>query len=381
MSSVFLWTDEQREFRAVLRRLLDSRAPLTRNRVVAEAGERHDPAVWQTLAVDLGLQSVAFPEDLGGSGGSRVELAIAAEEMGRVLMGGPFLSTVVLAAQAIVLSGDQQQAKELLPRIAAGQLTATLAVVEREGTWSPVSVHTKAEPAEHGTVLSGVKELVLDGADTDLLVVLARDPGGALSLYLVEHDAVGLATEALITLDLTRPMSRVTLDRAPAVRLGPAGEGWQTVERVLEGAAVFLAAEQAGASQACVELTADYARTRVQFGQPIGKFQGVKHRLADMAVRAEQARSAALWAAWQRPGSDEARLGAGIALSYGSEAFVQTAFDTIQLHGGIGFTWEHDAHFYLRRARADYSLLGGPRVHRARLATFLVPGATGDDDA
>ena len=372
MSEAFRWSEEQEEFRAILRKMLEARAPLSRNRALAEAGERHDPDLWRSLAVEIGLQGIALPEHLGGSGQGRLELAIGAGEMGRVLYGGPFLSTVVLAAEAILVSEDQAAAERHLPAVAAGETTATLAVLETPRLdWRSAELRTTATPSGDGAVVTGTKELVLDGADADTIIVLAQGPGGP-SLYLVDGSGPGVVTEACDPLDLTRPLARVRLDEAPGTLLGAEGRGAEILERVLEGTAIFLAAEQAAASQACIDLTADYARTRTQFGQPIGRFQGVKHRLADMAVRQELASASAIWAAWQEPGSDEARLGARVALSHGSESFAPNAFDTIQLHGGIAITWEHDAHLFLRRAQADLHLLGTPRQHRARLAEGLV---------
>jgi alkylation response protein AidB-like acyl-CoA dehydrogenase len=364
-AGAFHWTDEQHSLRQSVRGLLERRAPLTRARALADAGERHDPAVWSELN-RAGLLGLIAPEDAGGSGAGLVELAVVAEEFGRVLHGGPFLSSAVLAAPALLAGGGDAW----LPDVLAGARVATLAVLEADGLWSPDSIRTTARDHDGHPVLSGVKALVLDGADADLLLVAAREPAG-VSLFVVDG-ATGVTRTPLTALDQTRPMARVAFADAPARRLGSPGAGWDAVGQALRVGRVWLAGEQVGSSTRAVEITAEYARTRRQFGRPIGSFQGVKHRLADMAVRTELARSAAYWAAWN-PSS----TAVAIAASYCSESFLQTAKDMIQLHGGIGFTWEHDAHLFLRRARSTYSLLGTPPTHRAGLFGALREEAAG----
>jgi alkylation response protein AidB-like acyl-CoA dehydrogenase len=370
----FDWTDEQTDLRSGLQRLLRERAPIASARALGESGGRHDPATWRAFA-DAGLTSLALPENYGGAGASPVELAIVGEELGRVLHGGPFLSTAVLAAYALLATEDDDACSTYLPAIAGGELTAALAVAEDGGAWRESGVTTEAAQRDGEHRLTGHKPLVLDGHDADLLLVGARD-GAGVSLYAVEATAPGITRTALATLDLTRPMAALTFAATPARLIGKAGGGWDAVESALRTAWIFIAAEQAGGSAQAVEVTAEYARTRRQFGRDIGAFQGVKHRLADMAVRAELSRSAAYWAAWQEPGSPEAVMGAHVAAAYCGDSYLQTAKDMIQLHGGIGFTWEHDAHLYLRRARADAGLLGGPSAHRSQLEAYLRTEAT-----
>ena len=367
----FTWTPEQQDLRASTRRLLQQRASLSRARELAEAGTRHDSELWRALAQQIGLQGMALPEEHGGSGGTWVELAIVLEEMGRVLLGGPFLSTV-LAAEALVASGDEGLQAEHLPAIAEGERTATLAVVEGSGRWEPSGIATRATGSGDDVRLTGVKELVLDGADAGLLLVAAQGEQG-LSLYAVAAGAEGLEAERLDTLDLTRPMARLHLRDTPARLVGEDGGAATVLGHVQRAATLLLAAEQVGGMSTLVDLTAEHARTRRAFGRPIGAFQGVKHRLADMAVRLEMSRSAAYWAAWQPPGSPNAAMGAAVAGSYCSESFLQTAKDAIQLHGGTGFTWAHDAHLFLRRARADATLAGSPAEHRAALVPLVLP--------
>jgi alkylation response protein AidB-like acyl-CoA dehydrogenase len=367
----FTWTPEQLDLRAGTRRLLEGRAPLERTRALAEAGERLDRAAWTAMTEQAGLLALGVPEELGGAGGSRVEQALVFEEAGRVLLGGPLLPTV-LAIDALLAGADDAALEEHLPGLVEGSATATLAVLGATGRWRPSAPTTVAARSGAGAVLSGTEELVLDGADADLLLVLARAEGGP-TLYAVPRDAEGLTVERLDVLDLTRPMARLHLSAVPARPVGLPGGGAAVVERVHRAMAVLVAAEQVGAMDTLVTRTADYARTRRAFGRPIGAFQAVKHRLADMAVRLEMSRSAAAWAAFQVPGSADEAFGAAVAASYCGEAFLQAAKDTIQLHGGVGFTWEHDAHLFLRRARAAATLVGPPSEHRAALVPLVLP--------
>jgi alkylation response protein AidB-like acyl-CoA dehydrogenase len=360
---VFGWTGEHRQLRETVRGLLTDRAPLARARWLAEAGQRHDPELWSALAKDVGLQGLTLPEEHGGFGGTLLDLAIVADEMGQVLHGGPFFATVALASPALLASGDRAARAEYLPRVADGSLTATLALAAEV-------------TADNAGRLTGTADLVLDGADADLVLVPA-----SRSLYAVEAGAPGLTRTNLETLDGTRRIGRIALEGVAARRVGDPGTGDAAVAEARQVASVLMAAEQVGGMDACVARTADYARTRRQFGRLIGSFQGVKHRLADMAVRLEIARSAAYWAAWQDPGSRDFAVGAAVARSYCSESFLQTALDTVQLHGGIGFTWEHDAHLFVRRARADLSLLGTPAQVRAALEPAVLASAATRDGA
>ncbi|MCE0762793.1 acyl-CoA/acyl-ACP dehydrogenase [Pseudonocardia kujensis] len=372
----FGWTDEHRGLRETVRRVLADRAPVARARELAEAGERHDPALWSELAEQVGLQGLALPERYGGFGGTLLDLAIVVEEMGRVLHGGPFLPTVGLAAPVLLAADDpagddENAATEYLPRIAEGSLTATFAVESWDAAGEPVA-STTADPAGR---LTGTVPVVVDGADADLLVVAVQGPAGPAP-YLVEAGATGLTRTPLETLDLTRRAARITFDGTPARALGDPARGRAVLARARAVSSVLVSAEQVGGMTAATELTAEYARTRTQFGRLIGSFQGVKHRLADMAVRQEMAHSAAYFAAWQEPGTPEFAEVAAIARSYCGDAFLQTGLDAIQLHGGIGFTWEHDAHLYLRRARADRALLGSPQQARAELVPALLSRVT-----
>jgi alkylation response protein AidB-like acyl-CoA dehydrogenase len=364
----FHWTAEHEEFRGVVRKLTETRAPLA----CAPAPGSQDPRereLWRTWTTELGLPGLVIPEEHGGSGFSRLELAIAAEELGRAVAGGPLLASAVLATEALLAAGGDVAA-EVLPALAEGTTVAALAVTEGTRRWQPDDVATTASGSAR---LTGTKESVLSAAGAGLLVVAAREDAG-VSLFLAEPGD-GVEVTPLEVLDASRPMARITLRDAPARRLSEAGQGWAAVERALEAGTVFLAAEQVGGSRALLDAAVEHAKTRVQFGQPIGRFQGVKHRLADMAARTELASAAAAWAAWQPPGSDAAGLGAAVAGAYCSEAYLETALDAIQVHGGMAITWEHHAHRFLRRARADAAVLRAPREHRRQLEAVIGTGA------
>lgn len=365
----FHWSEEHVEFRRTVRRLTTTRVPLTSvpSPRSADPSERE---LWRSLTEDLDLPGLIVPEQHGGGGFSRLELAIAAEELGRAVVGGPLFASAVLATEALLAAGGPA-AEEVLPALAAGTSIATLAVMERSHRWSVGDVQAAAAGRQR-VRLNGVKEAVLSASEADAIVVAAREDEG-VSLFLVTVDD-GVDIEPLEVLDPSRPMGRVTLRDAPGRRVGPAGEGWLAVERALEAGSVFLAAEQVGGSRALLEAAVEHACARVQFGQPIGRFQGVKHRLADMAVRTELAAAAATWAAWQEPGTVDADLGAAVARAHCSESYLQTALDAIQVHGGMAITWEHHAHWYLRRARADASVLPGPSDQRLRLESLIGRG-------
>ncbi|MFI6516169.1 acyl-CoA dehydrogenase family protein [Spirillospora sp. NPDC050679] len=364
-------TAEQEELRAVVRALL-ARHPVGRPAPERphRAGRRAGAAVWAPLAEQVGACALLVPEEHGGAGFTLAETHVVCEELGRTLAPVPYLASAVLATEALLACG----AADVLPELAAGERVATLAWAE-QGSWDAGSIAT----AERDGRLTGVKEHVLDGADADLLLVPARTADGGLGLYLVEAGAPGLAVEASPTLDPTRPLARVTLDGVPARPL--AADAAPVLERLLAVAAAALSAEQLGGAQRCLDMTVEYAKTRVQFGRPIGSFQAVKHRLADLYVLVESARSASYHAAaGLAEGAPDAGTRAALAKAYCSEAFTAVAAETVQLHGGIGFTWEHDAHLYFKRAHGSARLFGDPAWHRARLGDAVL-GAAGPESA
>lgn len=367
----FQWAPEHEDFRGVLSKMT-TRAPLASapSPVSADPLERE---LWRAWAEELGLPGLVVPEEHGGAGFSRLELAIAAQELGRAVVGGPLFASAVLATEALLAAGGEVAA-DVLPEIASGTSVATLAVLERSRRWRESDV-TAVASGDVSVRLSGVKDAVLSAADAALFVVAARE-GAGVSLFVVDRAAAGdwIEVVPLEVLDTSRSMARVTFRDAPARRAGRAGKGWSAVEHALEAGSVFLAAEQVGGSRALLDAAVEHAGSRVQFGQPIGQFQGVKHRLADVAVRTELADAAAVWAAWQRPGTKAARLGAAVARTFCSEAFLETALDAIQIHGGMAITWEHHAHRFLRRARADADVLPGPGEQRRLLESLIGMG-------
>ena len=363
----FGFSDEQVELRRTVRAFLEQRSPESEVRRLMETDEGYDPGVWQQMGQQLGLQGLAIPEELGGAGYSFRELTIVLEEMGRALLPAPFFASAVLAASALLHSGDDAAQKDLLPGIAAGDTIATVAFVGDDGRWSDLGSGVRAT----GGALSGVTSFVLDGAVADVLLVVAGTDAGP-SLFAVDGDADGVTRSSLFTMDQTRKLARVELSDAPGRLVGREGAAAAILERTLQLAAVGLAHEQVGGAQRCLEMATQYAKDRIQFGRPIGSFQAVKHKCADMLVHVELARSAAYYAGWCAAElDDDLPIAAAMAKSYCSEAYFSVAAETIQVHGGIGFTWEHPAHLYFKRAKSSELLFGDPRHHRKLLAARI----------
>jgi alkylation response protein AidB-like acyl-CoA dehydrogenase len=371
----FAFSEEQQELRRGLRRFLDDKSPSRQVRRLMETDDGYDRAVWSQMAQQLGLQGLTIPEEHGGAGGGPVEQLIVLEEMGRVLLCAPYFATAVLAVNALQASGDAAAQRELLPGIAAGTTIATLAVPEDDGSWSTERLQTRARRAGAAFALDGRKSFVLDGSIADLVLVVARTDDGP-SLFAVDGRDPRLSRRLLHTIDMTRKQAALVLDGVPARLVGTAGAAASIVEKTLQLASVALAAEQVGGAQRCLDMSVEYAKLRVQFGRPIGSFQAIKHKCADMLLEVESARSAAYYAAWAAAdGSGELPLVASLAKAYCSEAYFHVAAENIQVHGGIGFTWEHDAHLYYRRAKSSEVLLGSPTHHREIAATYLIDGA------
>jgi alkylation response protein AidB-like acyl-CoA dehydrogenase len=365
----FAFTNEHEELRETVRRFMQNESPEATVRKLMETEEGYDRKTWERMASELSLLGLVVPEKYGGAGLGAVELAIAMEEMGRVLFCGPYLASAVLAVGALLRAGDEATCKQILPAIASGKSIATLATTEADGRWDLGSVAMRAIP--DGTVwkLSGVKDYVLDGHLADVILVAAKADDG-LALFHVESKASGLERASLPTLDLTRKLGRLNFSNTPARRLS-AGDATAALEQVLALAATMLAAEQVGGAQRCLEMSTEYARTRLQFGRPIGSFQAIKHKCADMLVETEFARSAAYHAAFAIADGEDVLEGAHLAKSYCSEAYFHAAAENIQIHGGMGFTWEHPAHLYFKRARTSSTLFGDPSEHRLKLASIL----------
>jgi alkylation response protein AidB-like acyl-CoA dehydrogenase len=363
--SIGVVTDEREELVRTVRGFALDHAPLASTREVLER-QPYDEEVWRLMGEQLGLPGIAVPEEHGGAGFGYGELGAVLEELGRLLVPSPLLATAALALPAL-LAADDAAAEEHVPALAAGERTATLAWVEADGSWNGGTATT----ADAGGALSGEKRYVLDGATADLLLVLAGSPDGP-SLYAVDGRAEGVEATRVPAFDQTRSLARVRFDGAPGRLVGEAGHGAELVSAALDRAAVLLASEQVGGAQACLEMAVEYAKQREQFGRPIGSFQAIKHKCAEVLVDVEGARSAAYygcWAASENP--DELPLVACVAKAAASEAFFHAAAENVHIHGGIGVTWEHDAHLYLKRAKTGSILLGDPTFHRLRLADRL----------
>jgi len=365
------FTQEHEELRQMVRRFFekDSTEAIVRKLMETESG--YDARSWERMASELSLLGIGIPEQHGGAGLGPVEMGIVCEEMGRVLYCGPYLASVVLAAAMVREAAVDAEKSKLLSGIASGKTIATLAIAEESGKWNPESIAMRATRDGAGYRLDGVKDFVLDGHTANVILVVARD-GETLALFRVDGNAKGLERAQLPALDLTRKLAKLTFNGTPATRISDKDIAPQ-LRRVLTLGAAMLAAEQAGGAQRCLELSTEYAKTRLQFGRPIGSFQAIKHKCADMLVDTELARSAAYHAAFELAGEDEAEAAeaAQIAKSFCSEAYYKAAAENIQIHGGMGFTWEHPAHLYFKRARASSVIFGDPSEHRQRLAASL----------
>jgi alkylation response protein AidB-like acyl-CoA dehydrogenase len=364
----FAFTDEQEELRKTVRSFLENKSSEEAVRELMETEDGYDTAVWSQMGEQMGLQGLSIPEEFGGSGYGFVELGIVLEEMGRALLCAPFFSTAVLAANTLIHSGDDAAKQAHLPGIASGETIATLAYTEPSGKWDESGITMEATAAGDGYTLTGTKSFVIDGHLANLIIVAAKTPAGT-SLFAVDGDASGLTRTSLSTMDQTRKQAKLDFDATPATLIGTDGAGWDTLSTVLDLAAVALAAEQVGGAQKVLEMAVEYAKVRVQFGRPIGSFQAIKHKCADMLLEVESAKSAAYYGMWcASEMNDELASTASLAKAYCSEAYFHAAAENIQIHGGIGFTWEHPAHLYFKRAKSSELLFGDPTYHREQLA-------------
>ena len=363
-------TAERRELAQNVRGFVNRNVPMSAVRRLMEEPEGFDRDVWRQLADQLALQGIAVPEIYGGAGYGYAELAVVFEELGRSLVPSPFFGTVALALPALLASDDEGALKELAPDLAGGSRIATLAWVEDDGDWAG-GTRTAARQTDGGWRLDGHKSYVIDAPAADVILVTAEAPNGP-SIFAVAGDAGGLERHAVPTFDQTRRLGRIELHDTPGRLIGEDGAGSQILAAALDRAAVLLAAEMVGGAQACLDMSVAYAKNREQFGRPIGSFQAIKHKCAEVLVELEGARAAAHYAAWAADESTaEVPLVACVAKAVASEAFFRAAGDNVQIHGGIGATWEHDAHLYLKRAKTSWILLGDPTFQRLRLADRL----------
>jgi alkylation response protein AidB-like acyl-CoA dehydrogenase len=358
----FALTDEQQDLRRSTRGYLERRVPALAVRRDMESTSGFDARIWDELGDELGLRALLVPESLGGPGCGYVELALVLHEMGRALLPAPYFPTVALAGSAILLAGDDALAAELLPRLSAGPEAGTLALAP--GPDGPV----RAAPGDGGWTLTGASCFVPAGDVASVIVVRAEGDRGP-GLFVVEGDGPRVEREPMAVLDATRRQARLRLSGAPARPLSAEGRGAELIDRVLDRARIALAAEQAGVAERCLETAVEYAKARVQFGRPIGSFQAIKHRCADVLLAVEGAKAAVRYAAWAADHAP-ARVptAACVALAAALDASTAATAANIHVHGGIGFTWEHDAHLYYRRAHSARALLGDPSSQRRLLA-------------
>ncbi len=368
----FVFTEEQGQLRAAVRKFCAENFDEQSVRTLMESDPPFDPKVWTRLGAELGVLGLSVPEADGGVGGTLVDQAVAVEELGASLACGPLFGTVYLAIPALVAASANEARDGLLADLVEGSRTAAFAVPDTAGSLGEVAVTVE------GDALTGTVERVIDAGAADVLLVAANSPDG-VALYAVDASASGVARSPLATLDLTRPQATVELSGAPGLLVAGAGEADRVIEHALQVGSALLAVEQVGAGQHLLDLTVEYAKTRLQFGRPIGSFQAIKHKLADLLVDLEHARSTSYHAVWAlTDGSDDPALAVSIAQATASAALARIAADTVQVHGGIGFTWEHQAHLYFKRATTDAALLGSAEEHRSRVAELVLDTAESD---
>jgi alkylation response protein AidB-like acyl-CoA dehydrogenase len=374
----FGFSEEQEMLRKSARDFLAKESPMTyvRQMMDDDRGFRDDQ--WKKMA-DLGWMGLILPEEHGGAGLDFVDMIVVLEEMGRAVLPGPFFSTAILGGVALVDGGSAPQKQEFLPRLASGDLRVTLAQLEPSGRWDADGIQLEAKVTGGGYRLSGTKLFVPDAHTSDLLIVAGRAPGSkgadGLSLFLVDAKAPGVTMTLLKTMDQTRKLCEVVLKdvAVPAERvLGKPGEGWKRLDRIVDRGKVGLCAEMCGGAQKVLEMSVEYAKVREQFGRPIGSFQAIQHKCANMLVEVESSKSAAYYAAWAVANDvAEAPLAAAMAKAYCSDAYRHTAGEGIQIHGGIGFTWEHDMHIYFKRAKSSEVTFGDATWNREIVAQLI----------
>ena len=370
---LFALSDEQAELAGMVRDLLRKRSGSQAVRKAVEQPKGFDESLWAVLCEQVGVAALAIPEEYGGAGFTLFETHVVLEELGAALTPSPLLGSGVLAAQALLLAGDEASCADLLPGIAAGTSVAALAWAGEAGRWSTGRLPVSASQTEGSWSVDGSSAFVLDGDHADVLLVLADAPRGP-GLFRVDPEQPGVRRTASPSMDQTIRLAGVELESAEATLVSAdAGAFLPTLRDIACSAVSSL---QVGAAQRCLDMTVSYARERVQFGRPIGSFQALKHRMADMLVEVETARSASWAAAWSAAKrDDELATRAAAAKAWCSEAFNTVAAETVQLHGGIAITWEHDAHLYFKRAHATSQLFGQPREHRRRLEELWLPAS------
>jgi alkylation response protein AidB-like acyl-CoA dehydrogenase len=370
-------SESQQTLKNTARKFLAAECPIADVRRLAETETAHDETLWKKMA-EQGWMGLLIPEEYGGFGMSMVEMAVVLEEMGRALVPGPYFSTVLLAGVAIERAGSDTQKRDLLARLASGEVKATLALLEASGSWLPGDVEFHASPVARGYHLRGHKMFVPDAGVADLIVLAARLDGD-LALFAVDSKIHGVVVRPMPSMDNTRKLYEIMVEpmELPASSLLAKGERAQrAIEAALDAGAAGLAAEMTGGMQRVLEISVEYAKTRKQFGKPIGSFMAVQHLCADIFLYTEGARSASYYAAWALSENDPGAAAAvSVAKAYASDGFRESGNRGIQVHGGMGFTWENDLHLYYRRAKASEIACGDANFHRERVARMVVDGA------
>jgi alkylation response protein AidB-like acyl-CoA dehydrogenase len=375
----FAFSEQQDLFRASARQFLERECPPDMVRRWSDEPQGYSPDLWQKMAA-LGWMGLVLPETYGGGGLSLVDLTILVEEMGRVLLPAPFFSSVALGALTLLESGSNEQCQQILPRLARGEAKVCVALLEADGRYDPRGISMRASIRGNRATLNGTKLFVVDAQVSDYVICVARtrggrDPESGISLFVLDMASPGITCTPLLSIDQTRRLCEVSFARVGVsldAMLGERDAAWPTLLRALDKATVALCAEMVGGAEKAMEMCVDYGKTRVQFGRQIGSFQAVKHKIADMKVWVENAKSVVYYAAWavDRDAPDAARA-ASMAKAYCSEMYSRVTADGIQVHGGVGFTWDHHLHLYFKRAKSSEVLLGNTTWHRERTATLI----------
>jgi alkylation response protein AidB-like acyl-CoA dehydrogenase len=374
----FGFSEEQEMLRQSVREFLASECEMTYVRKMMDDDRGYSDEQWKKMA-ELGWTGLIFPEPYGGAGLNMVDMIVVLEEMGRVVMPGPFFASVILGGLAIDLAGSEEQKQRYLPGVAAGTTRATLAQVEESGRWDAEGIAMPAKADGDGLRLSGVKLFVHDAHNADILIVPVRTGGAGsegITLAIVDARAKGVSIRLLKTMDQTRKLCEVRFDGVSVGKdavLGKPGEGWPLLDRLIDRAKVALCAEMCGGAQRVLDMSVEYAKVREQFGKPIGSFQAIQHKCANMMVQVESAKSATYYAAWAVANDvPEAHLASCMAKAYCSDAYRYVAAEGIQIHGGIGFTWEHDMHLYFKRAKGSEVTFGDGTWNRELVAQVVL---------
>jgi alkylation response protein AidB-like acyl-CoA dehydrogenase len=365
----FALDDDQVTLQGVLREFFDDRVPESAVRAQLDDPTAFDRQLWKRMSAEMGLAGLAVPEQYGGAGFTFLELGLVLEEMGRALVVSPFLASCVMATNLLLALDDEDARKRLLPGLASGDVIGTVALAEDSGSWLPGTVAATASADGEGWRIDGHKSFVVDGAVADVLLVIARTPDDGIGVFEVSGAANGVERTALSTMDQTRKLARVAFEAAPARLLGTGAAAERAIEQMLDLTRIALAADALGGTGRVLDMSVSYAKTREQFGRTIGSFQAIKHKCASMLVDLESSRTAVLYALWAAATDhDDRPIVAPLVKAHCVDVYLAAAGENIQIHGGIGFTWEHPAHLYLKRAKSSQALLGGSDFHRQLLA-------------